>query len=158
MLEIMTKYEIIPTITAHIEELAQTMCSEDIDECWAARHYTPLEALEQAVKISNDATTGLIDGVVACIFGVAPVSVAGGKGSPWMLTAPVLRKHGKTFLRGTRMWMEDQKYKWLSLENYVDARHTLAIRWLKWTGFDMDKPAPYGPDGMSFHKFHWESA
>jgi len=75
-----------------------------------------------------------------------------------MLTAPVLRKHGRTFLRGNRMWMEDQKYKWLFLENYVDARHTLAIRWLKWMGFAMDKSAPYGPDGMAFHKFHWENA
>jgi len=153
----MSKYEIFPATMEHVKELAQTMCLEDIEECWAARHYAPLEALEQAVKISSDATTGLIDGTVACIFGVAPVSLAGGKGSPWMMTAPILREHGRTFLRGNRIWMEDQKYKWLFLENYVDARHTLAIHWLKWMGFDMDKPAPYGPDRMSFHRFSWEN-
>ena len=37
--------------------------------------------------------------------------------------------------------------------NYVDARHTDAIRWLKWLGFEFDEAAPYGPFDLPFYRF-----
>ena len=37
--------------------------------------------------------------------------------------------------------------------NYVDARHTDAIRWLKWLGFTLHPATPYGPFDLPFHKF-----
>ena len=40
------------------------------------------------------------------------------------------------------------------LENYVDARNTLAKRWLKWCGFTIEPPVEYGPEGLPFHLFH----
>ena len=153
----MTVYETVPTEQAHIDELAVTMCQEDIDECWAARHMNPLESLQEGAKVSCDVITGLVDGRVACIFGVAIASKLTGLGAPWMLTAPMLRDHGKAFLSKNKIWMQYQQERWDTLENYVDARHHLAVRWLKWLGFKMDDPAPYGVDGLPFHKFHWEN-
>tara|TARA_Y100000034_G_scaffold89640_1_gene107898 strand:+ start:446 stop:907 length:462 start_codon:yes stop_codon:yes gene_type:complete len=151
-------YDICPTTDEHIEELAVTMAQPDVDEAWAAGHKRPHEALEYSRKVSRDTTTGLANGEVACIFGVGSSSILTGLGSPWMLTSPILEAHGKVFLRGCRMWMGDQKQKWLKLDNFVDARNERAVKWLRWMGFDLDEPAPYGPDGMDFHKFYWESA
>jgi len=151
-----TLYETVPATDDHIEELALTMCQEDVDECWAAMHYIPREALVRAVKVSQEPITGLVDGEVACIFGVGVTSNLTGWGSPWMLASSLLRDHPRAFLSKNKIWMEYQQARWSRLENFVDARHHVAVRWLEWMGFDLDEPAPYGLDGMDFHKFHWE--
>jgi hypothetical protein len=39
------------------------------------------------------------------------------------------------------------------LENWVDARNRLAIRWLRWCGFEIEAPAPYGPHELPFCRF-----
>ena len=47
-------------------------------------------------------------------------------------------------------WRQEFPYMF----NYVDVRHKEAIRWLKWLGFTLNEPTPYGPFGLPFHKFH----
>ncbi len=43
------------------------------------------------------------------------------------------------------------------LQNYVDARNEISIRWLKWLGFRFDpKPVPYGIWGLPFLRFQME--
>jgi len=152
----MVQYEVIDTTDEHIEELAETMSQADVDEVWASSHRSPLESLLFSSTVSADTTTGLADGDVMCIFGVSPVSIISGSGSPWLLGSDLIREHFRIFLRGNKEWMKIQQEKWDTLSNHVDARHTLAIRWLKWLEFDFDEAKPHGPDKMPFHRFSWE--
>jgi len=39
------------------------------------------------------------------------------------------------------------------LENWVDARNTKAINWLRWLGFTVHDPVPFGVAGLPFHRF-----
>jgi len=149
-------YEITDTTDDHINELAETMSQADRDEVWATSHRSPLESLLFSSTMSGDTTTGLADGEVVCIFGVSPISIISGSGSPWLLGSDLIREHFRVFLRGNKEWMKIQQEKWDTLSNHVDARNTLAIRWLKWMGFDFDEAKPYGPDKMPFHRFSWE--
>ena len=82
----MDKYGLIATTPEHVEELIETMCQEDVDECWAAAHCTPSEAFKFALRGSRDTITGLANGRVACICGIGIISRLTGTGSPWMLT------------------------------------------------------------------------
>ena len=152
----MVQYEVIDTTDEHIEELAETMSQADVDEVWASSHRSPLESLLFSSTLSADPTTGLADGEVMCIFGVSPISIISGSGSPWLLGSDLIREHFRIFLRGNKEWMKIQQGKWDTLSNHVDARHTLAIRWLKWLEFDFDEAKPHGPDKMPFHRFSWE--
>jgi len=152
----MVQYELVDTTDEHIEELAETMSQADVDEVWASSHRSPLESLLLSSTLSADTTTGLADGEVMCIFGVSPISIISGSGSPWLLGSDLIREHFRIFLRGNKEWMKIQQEKWDTLSNHVDARHTLAIRWLKWLEFDFDEAKPHGPDKMPFHRFSWE--
>ena len=152
----MVHYEVIDTTQDHIEELAETMAEADIDEVWASSHRTPLEALLLSQTVTDDIQTGLADGEVVCIFGVSPLSILSGSGSPWMLSSDLLPKHSRVFARGNKIWMEMQKERWQSMTNHVDARNKRAIRWLKWMGFNFEEAKPHGAEKMPFHEFSWE--
>lgn len=152
----MVHYEVIDTTQEHIEELAETMAEADVQECWAASHHTPLASLQLSDLASSDTQTGLADGEVVCIFGVSPLSILSGSGSPWMLTSDLVSKHARVFARGNKVWMKMQKERWQSMRNHVDARNTRSIRWLKWMGFDFKEAKPFGAEQMPFHEFSWE--
>jgi len=50
-------------------------------------------------------------------------------------------------------WVRRQSEKFSLLYNYVDARNVKSIKWLRWLGFQLDEPAPYGVRGLPFHRF-----
>lgn len=152
----MVYYELVQTTDEHIAELAETMSQADRDEIWASNHLTPMGALMLSKSTGAEMTTGLADGEVGCIQGVVSVSMLSGTGTPWMLGSDVVAKHARVFLRGSRVWLENEQERWQSLSNYVDVRHTRAVRWLKWLGFEFDEAAPHGMDGLPFHRFSWE--
>lgn len=147
------KGEVVPAEWAHVDELAETMRQADVDEIWASSYSTPQSALSCAMRSSLQVWTGLIDGQVACMFGVVPQSMMGGTGFAWMLGSDLVERHQKLFLRrcreNVRMMAEQFDY----LHNYVDDRNVKAIRWLKWLGFEMGDPEPFGVLGLPFRHF-----
>ena len=151
----MTKFEYnIETATMpYAEDLAENMCQRDRDECWAAGHRTPLEAIKESFHASPNAKMGLYKGRVICMYGVAEISILSNIGVPWLLGTDEIEEHAKYFLRQNRYYMNDIKKKYSYLFNFVDARNTVAIRWLKWLGFRVGETQPFGPDDMPFHKF-----
>ena len=88
------------------------------------------------------------------MFGVAPRDILGGVGSPWLLGTGDVERHAITFLRLNRQYVLRMLDIFPHLVNFVDARHTVAIRWLKWLGFKFAPgPVPYGMRGMPFYRF-----
>jgi hypothetical protein len=95
----------------------------------------------------------MADGRVVCMFGVAPVNLLGDTGVPWLLGSDDIERHAVTFLRGSKRYIAEMSRDYRLLTNYVDARNTLSIRWLKWLRFDILAAEPYGPFGLPFHRF-----
>jgi len=149
----MTKYEIVPATKEHALQLAETMRREDVEEAWAGWHKTPLQALEASLEYTIHPWAALADGRVVCMYGAAQSSVLSFRGFPWLLGSEELPVHFRAFLRGNVKYVSSLKKEFDILENYVDARNTQAIRWLKWLGFELEPEAPYGPEKLDFHKF-----
>lgn len=149
----MVEIGIIPAGMAHAEALAPVMREADRREAEAALGMSPLEGLRLSLSASVEAWTGTADGEVVCIFGVAPFSVLGGEGCPWLLGSDLVERHGMAFARRNRAMVR----RWLGLfpvlRNWVDARHTVAVRWIGWMGFHVKPPVPYGPARLPFHPF-----
>lgn len=147
------KVDIIPATLAHAEAMAPHMREADRNEIWAASRSQPLDSLRNGVMASSRAWAGLADGEIACLFGVAPQSRLTGSGYAWMLATPLIEQHQVTFLRHCRPAVADMAKGFTYLHNYVDARNTKAIRWLRWLGFTIHAPAPHGALGLPFHHF-----
>ena len=152
----MTTYEIVPATVDHVIELALNMRVEDQNEIWAAAHFTPWEALVSSISFTDIPYAGLADGKVLCIFGVGTRSLMSNKGVPWMLSTNLVSDHMRAWARGSRTAFEYMTRNINSLENYVDARYTSAVRWLAWLGFTVHPAEAYGMDGTPFCKFTWE--
>lgn len=146
--------EVVPAEAEHIVAIADRLRPADVAELWAASHSEPLDALVRAVRVSSEAWAGVVDGETICLFGVAPVSVLGGLGSPWMLGTSGVDRNAMMFLRRCRAVVSGWRTVYPTLENVVDERNRAAHRWLRWLGFTLEAPRPYGPDKMLFRPFH----
>ena len=152
-----TKYEMVPATLEHALELAENMRDADRKEAWAAAHYTPEQAVLFSLDASRDATTGLADGRVVCMFGAGAAAIISTTGIPWLLTTDLVKKHAKPFLRRNKKVVKEMLVAYPLLRNYVDERNTVAIKWLQWLGFEVLPPVSFGAEGFPFHPFEMRS-
>ena len=145
--------EVVPATLAHAEALAPRMGAADAAEIWAATFSYPIDSLTLGVEVSRDPKAALVDGEVLCMFGCAPPSPLGRTATPWLLGSVDLPKHARGFLRGSRLYFSRWRQEYEILANYVDARHSHAIRWLAWLGFSIEPARPYGVARLPFHRF-----
>lgn len=152
----MNRY-VVPAHRDHIFYLASNMAKADRDEC-SALGMGPFRALEDSLGRSAIAWTGMVDhDSPVCIFGVCPVDILAGIGSPWLLGTDEIKDHAKTFLKLNKQYVPRMLDLFPILMNVVDARHETAIRWLKHLGFRFDEqPISMGVWGEDFLRFHME--
>lgn len=150
------KVEIRDVEEGDIAVLVRNMREHDKMEVNAATHMGLRNAVQTSVIMSTYSKTGLVNGELVCMWGVCPISLLSGSGSPWMLGTDLITEKQRIFLRRSKPWLDDIRKDYKYLENFVDARNTMSIKWLKWLGFEMDEAEPYGVHGEPFHKFTME--
>jgi hypothetical protein len=152
----MINAQIVPATLEHIEAIIPNIRQADIDEFLATNGWSPRRVLETGLRTSTFCCAGLINGEVVTVFGVAPASMIGGSGIPWLVGTDALEKYQSTFLRRCRKAVNAMLSVYPYLENYVDERNHVAKSWLHWLGFHLDDALPYGKDGLNFHRFYME--
>ncbi|WP_208539341.1 hypothetical protein [Algihabitans albus] len=134
-------------------ELAPRLRPADRREVMASHGHRPLQALIQSLRHSDLAWAGLIDGEVLALWGAGTTALLGRQGAPWLLAGRGLERHKRSFLRLSRENLARLQARYDYLENWVDARNTRSIRWLRWLGFTLEPAAPHGRFGRPFHRF-----
>lgn len=130
----------------------------DLDECHALLGPgTEREAVEKSLKESALSWTFTVDGRVAAVFGVTPVSLLGGQGMPWLVGTPLIDRHPGAFIRLNRPYIRKMLGICPHLVNVVDARNVKSIVWLKKMGFTLLPAQPMGAAGLPFHPFFMEA-
>lgn len=147
---------VVPATPEHAMAVGAAARPADRAELWASHRVSPRRAIEVGIMVSPDARTALFDGVPACVFGVNPGSMLGGAAAPWMVGTALLERYPLAFLRRSRPVVAAWAARYTAMRNYVDARNTLAVAWLRWLGFVIGDPAPYGVDQLPFHPFSME--
>ncbi len=93
---------------------------------------------------------------------VAIVGVGDGKepgaGVPWMLSAPEFFEHPQALARHTRWFLARMLESYQTLTNWTDMRNRSTLRWLRWAGFTVFEPEPFGVFGLPFHRFELRRA
>ena len=150
------KIEIRDVEPGDIDMLVANMRDHDIQEVNAATRMGIENAVKTSVNLSTYSKTGLVNDELVCMWGVCPISLLSSSGSPWMLGTDLISKKQRIFLRRSKPWLDDIRKDYRYLENFVDERNVMSIKWLKWLGFEMDEAEPYGIHGEPFHKFTME--
>lgn len=138
-----------------IEHIAPRLRLDDLVEIKAmSGHSDVMKILTRAVSVSSRCWTGCAaDGEPMTLFGVAPVSLLSGIGSPWMLGTDRAQKYAMAMVREGRKQILQMLVLYPSLINYVDVRNVRSVRWLRRLGFEIHAPEPAGVYGLPFHKF-----
>lgn len=149
--------EVLPTKPGDAEILAARMRAPDLAEIHAASGQPPLKVIQAAIAATDQPMTAFFDGELACIFGVAPLNFLAGQGAPWMLGSNQIDRHPGVFIKRCGDYIAEMASSYQHLLNYVDARNTRSIRWLKRMGFNFHDAVPYGVAQLPFHLFEMRS-
>lgn len=153
----MVEVTIRPVRPGDAERLAAHLRAPDVDEIVAARGHRDLAAtVAQSVRVSSLCWAAEFDGQLACLFGMAPIDLLGNRGAPWLLGTPLLDRHPSVLMRHCRDYIGEMLAARSHLLNYVDARNTRSIRWLRRLKFTIHEARPYGAEGRPFHLFELE--
>ena len=141
------RIEVVPATMAHVGRIV--LRPGDAREI-EALGYSPAEALGRSIGRSLWADAYLVDGEVAAILGLALPSLTGRLASLWLVTGMPVDRHRKPFLRLCRARLAEVRRQWPLLVDYVHADYAEAHRWLRWLGFTIGPPEPYGQLGHLF--------
>ncbi len=140
-----------PATEADIAELMVKLRPADRAEMEALAGPRALPLLQSSIAYGEN-YAGHWDGELACVFGIHRLSILPSVGQPWLLTTEVVAQHAKVFMEQSKRFVEDWQERFDTLVNYVDARYSAAIAWLKWLGFEIEPAEPHGIFGMPFHR------
>lgn len=133
-------------------DLARNMRERDVDEIKAASGRDPLTSVRRSVEASAWSRAFFYDGDLMCIAGLA-IFQDGRLAAPWALSTAMLDKRPKAFVKHSRALVRDMLATHPHLYNFVDARNTKSIRWLRSVGFTIHPAIAYGVSGLPFHPF-----
>ena len=149
----MPAYAIVPGTQEHVAQMLPHIRQADRNEVMASAGRTVEDLLGRSVEQAELVWAGLVNDKVACIFGVTGASLLSETGIPWMIGTHLVEQHAKAFLRRNRLIVATMLVRYPHLKNYVDARNTKAIEWLRWLGFSLKPAEPFGVYLMPFHPF-----
>lgn len=137
------------------DALAANLRIEDYNELKASSALPIRDQIQHAVAISLYPGAALgARGELLCLFGAAPFGLMGDIASPWLLGTDALPRYPQALTKGAQRYLTQIGQQYPRLMNYVDARNTTSIAWLRRIGFEFDEAEPFGPLKMPFHRFH----
>lgn len=151
------KVDLLTATTRDALELAPRMRDADVFEVRASGNYEPEQALLASMRYSERSWTLRIDDEIAAMWGIAPhpwSSFLAPAGIPWLLTSDVVDREWLVFARLCKPVVAEVMKKYHLLENQIHAQHTVALRWARWVGFEVESPRPFGPFNELFCRIH----
>lgn len=126
----------------------------DVDEIKAMTGFSTKIAVAFSIASSAPGYAVELFEKPVAIFGAGYVN--DNLGTPWLLATDIISQYPLHFYRISRDIFTEIKRKYKRLENYVDARNKLSLKWLKWLGFNIEPPLIMGYEGKPFHKIWYE--
>lgn len=137
---------------ADVFRLAAFMRPPDRAEIEASRGPNHYATVKDAVDRSVWCKAMSVDGAFAGLFGVTDGGdLLNPVGVPWMLGTPALRP--SVIVSKSPGFLRHMLSLFPKLKNYVDARNTPSLRYLKHLGFDIHPAVPHGKMALPFHPF-----
>jgi hypothetical protein len=143
----------IDATLAHAKDLGPRLRQADRDEVEAGSGMPAEDVLVLAVAHAKKAHAWILDGELVAISGISGSLVDQAVGVIWMLASDGVDRVPKLLLKGQRQYVRDLLQGHDMLLNFVDNRNIKAQRWLRWLGFQVGDPRPFGAAGLLFRPF-----
>lgn len=139
---------------AHAKDLGRRLRQADQDEVMAACGMTGEDALILAVAHAKRADAWFKGDRLIAISGISGTLIDQSVGVIWMLGSDEIDRLPKLLMKGQRQYVRDLLKGHDMLLNFVDNRNIKAHRWLRWLGFQVGEPKPFGAAGLPFRPFY----
>ena len=96
--------------------------------------------LIDAIRASEPAWIGRVDGEIACVWGLVPPTLLSGQAYLWLLTTEKISEHQFLFVRYSQLMVEDMLKNFNILVGSCNINQPKSIRWLKWLGAKFGEP------------------
>lgn len=101
------------------------------------------QKLANCILSSQSTWAGVVDGEVACVWGVISPSLLSDQAYLWLLTTDLVDEHKFLLVRHAQIIVEDLLKEYRTIVGHVHAERPRSIKWLKMLG------AKFGdPDGL----------
>lgn len=140
-----------------VDYLIANMRQPDIDELLAISGSIE-KTVRHSVARSNHKWSVYADGQFVCIFGISQPTLLSDGGVVWMLGTDLIERYKGAFIKHSRDYIEAMLSVYPYLTNFVDARNTRTIRWLKFMGFTFLPAKPLGVKMLPFYQFELRRA
>lgn len=92
------------------------------------------EVLRECIHRSVDIRQGLLNGKVACAWGLIPPTLLSDTAYLWLLTTDIVVEHKFLFIRHSQRYIEEALKKYPTIIGDVIGDNRSAMRWLQWLG------------------------
>jgi hypothetical protein len=137
--------EIVPAEPFHVKRALAHL--RDFDKERLTLIDDPETILIDDIKRARIACAGLIDGQVACLWGVRANTILNDSAYLWMLTTQLVDEHPFIFVRHSQMMSERLLKEFSFIHGWVWADNHRSIKWLQWLGCTL---APAAEGVLSF--------
>lgn len=146
--------EVRPLLASDIPHMLDIIRPADLAEIEEGCGIGIRQALDDGLRMSVEPLLILGNGQPLAAFGEVSLNPGAGIGVPWLISTIHVERHARGFLRACRPLLQRMSERHPYLANQIDARNTVAIRWLQWLGFLVGEPVPHGPHQIPFRPFH----
>src|SRR5262244_1427415 len=101
---------------------------------------TDEEIMSNCVAMSADVWTGLVDGKIACMWGVAPPTLLSNRAYLWLFTTDLVKDHQFLLVRHSQVAMEKILQDYEVVKGHCLVGEARSIRWIKWLGGKFGEP------------------
>jgi hypothetical protein len=96
--------------------------------------------LRECMLRSIEVRYGLLDGEIACMWGLIPPTLLSDKAYLWLLTTDIVAEHKFLFIRHSQRYIEEALKIYPVIVGDVVLGNVSAMRWLKWLGAEFSEP------------------
>jgi hypothetical protein len=138
---------------SHYTSLIDNLRASDVEEVESSTGVGANLVLAETYAKTKKSYAVIHDNKTVAVFGCNALTSPGDIGVPWLLATDQIESITWPFSRECRLHIESMLIKYSLLMNYVLAKNTKSVRWLKWCGFEVFPPKPFGPYEKPFHLF-----